>query len=40
MLQRADSYADLLEKFRWRIPARYNIGTDVCDRHAPATRSR
>jgi acetyl-CoA synthetase len=20
--------------FRWRIPERYNIGTDVCDRHA------
>ncbi len=35
MLQRADSYADLVAQFRWRIPARYNIGTDVCDRHAP-----
>ena len=35
MLQRADTYADLLDNFRWRIPARYNIGTDVCDRHAP-----
>jgi acetyl-CoA synthetase len=34
MLTRADSYADLVGGFRWRIPQRYNIGTDVCDRHA------
>jgi acetyl-CoA synthetase len=34
MLQRADTYADLIGAFRWQIPPRYNIGTDVCDRHA------
>ncbi|MBY0296746.1 MAG: acyl-CoA synthetase [Methylobacterium sp.] len=34
MLTRAQSYADLVADFRWRIPPRYNIGTDVCDRHA------
>lgn len=36
MLQRADSYDEVCRQFRWRIPARYNIGVDVCDRHADA----
>ncbi|MEH3144239.1 MAG: acyl-CoA synthetase [Methylobacterium frigidaeris] len=35
MLHPAETYADLVAGFRWRIPDRYNIGTDVCDRHAP-----
>ncbi|RVU17725.1 acyl-CoA synthetase [Methylobacterium oryzihabitans] len=35
MLHRAETYEDLVAGFRWRIPAYYNIGTDVCDRHAP-----
>ena len=38
MLERADHYDDLYRRFRWRIPARYNIGVDVCDRHADAGR--
>ena len=29
-----DSYAALVRKFSWRVPARYNIGFDVCDRWA------
>lgn len=38
MLKRADTYADLVAGFRWQIPRRYNIGTDVCDRHAAGNR--
>ena len=29
-----DDYARLRESFAWNIPARYNIGVDVCDRWA------
>lgn len=35
MLPAAKDYAELIAKFRWDIPARFNIGVDVCDRHAP-----
>lgn len=28
------SYEELYASFRWNIPARYNMATDVCDRHA------
>ena len=35
MLGQADSYDTLVANFRWRIPYHYNIGVDVCDRHAP-----
>jgi acetyl-CoA synthetase len=34
MLPRADSYSALTGEFRWRVPQRYNIGIDVCDRWA------
>ncbi len=34
MLPAAESYEELCAKFRWRIPARYNIGVDVCDKWA------
>ena len=33
MLRRASTYTELRTGFRWSIPARYNIGTDICDRH-------
>src|SRR3954452_7600279 len=33
-LPAARSYDALARDFRWRIPARYNIGVDVCDRWA------
>lgn len=36
MLERADSYDEACRRFHWRIPARYNIAVDVCDRHADA----
>ncbi len=38
MLERSDSYADLVARFRWRIPERFNIGVAVSDAwaaHAP-----
>ena len=28
------TYEQMLAEFRWRIPEFYNIGVDVCDRHA------
>ncbi|HYD31258.1 MAG TPA: AMP-binding protein, partial [Azospirillaceae bacterium] len=34
MLHPARSYEEACRNFRWRIPGRYNIGIDVCDRHA------
>jgi acetyl-CoA synthetase len=34
MLKRAESYDALYREFRWQIPARYNIGVDVCDKWA------
>jgi acetyl-CoA synthetase len=34
MLTRADSYEAVCKAFRWRIPARYNMARDLCDRHA------
>ena len=37
MLPHATRYDDLIDRFRWEIPARYNIGVDVCDRHAVGT---
>ncbi len=36
MLERADNYDEVRRRFRWRIPERYNIAVDVCDRHAAA----
>ncbi|MBF0307053.1 MAG: acyl-CoA synthetase [Alphaproteobacteria bacterium] len=35
MPTRAASFEELRGAFRWRIPARYNIGVDVCDRQPP-----
>src|SRR5512137_1333567 len=35
----ARDHADLMARFRWNVPARYNIGHDVCGRHA-VDRSR
>ncbi|WP_018718935.1 acyl-CoA synthetase [Arhodomonas aquaeolei] len=36
MLASASSYEAQCRAFRWRIPAEYNIGVDVLDRHADA----
>lgn len=35
MLTQAATYTDLYRDFRWAIPDRYNIGVDICDKHAP-----
>src|SRR5579872_61520 len=34
MLRPAGTYDELSDSFRWEIPDFYNIGVDVCDRHA------
>lgn len=34
MLSHATSYRELREGFSWRVPARYNLGVDVCDKWA------
>ncbi len=36
MLERSESYDALIRDFRWRVPARYNMGVDVCDKWAMA----
>jgi acetyl-CoA synthetase len=40
MLEPAADYDSLVSRFRWRIPERYNIGTDVCDRWAAVSPDR
>ena len=34
MLERRETYDEVYGAFRWRIPARYNIGVDACDKWA------
>src|SRR5262247_178478 len=34
VLPRVKGYDSLYRQFRWQVPARYNIGVDVCDRWA------
>jgi acetyl-CoA synthetase len=33
-MERMQTYDQLYASFRWDIPARYNIASDICDRHA------
>ena len=40
MLTEARDYETLVRAFRWRVPERYNIGVDVCDRWAAAQPGR
>jgi acetyl-CoA synthetase len=40
MLTKANSYAALVDDFRWQVPERYNIGVDVCDRWAARAPER
>lgn len=37
MLVRPENYDGLIQGFRWSVPDRFNIGTDVIDRHADGT---
>jgi len=34
MLERGGTYDEVYGRFRWRVPARFNIGVACCDRHA------
>ena len=34
MLTEASTYDELYRNFRWDVPARFNIATACCDRHA------
>lgn len=34
LIQRAPDYETIYRSFAWRLPERYNIAWDVCDRHA------
>lgn len=40
MLTRGSDYRALRDGFAWNVPERYNIGMDVCDRHADGTGRR
>jgi acetyl-CoA synthetase len=35
MLPQASSYEEVLRRFRWQVPERYNIAVDVCERQRP-----
>ena len=37
MLHQFDTYDEVYNSLEWRIPERYNMGVDVCDKHAAAT---
>jgi len=34
LLPAGASYAEVYARFRWQLPTTFNIGVDVCDRHA------
>ena len=40
MLQRAQTYSDLVSGFRWRIPERFNIGVATTDAWATKAPDR
>jgi acetyl-CoA synthetase len=40
VLPRLSNYNDIYRQFHWQVPARYNIGVDVCDRWAQAEPNR
>jgi len=40
MLPPAKSYDDLIDRFSWKIPERYNLGVDVCDKWAKSEPER
>ena len=40
MLPDANDFDSLTRQFRWKLPARYNIGVDCCDKWAAADPSR
>ena len=34
MLPKSETYDEVVARFRWDVPGRYNMANDVCDRHA------
>ena len=38
LITHAKTYEEIHRAFRWRLPERYNIAFDVCDRHAGSDR--
>ena len=40
MLPTGRTYEEVIDRFRWEIPERYNIGVDCCDRWAEAEPGR
>ncbi|MBC8338301.1 MAG: acyl-CoA synthetase [Rhodospirillales bacterium] len=40
MLTKADSYEEVYRDFQWRVPEFFNMGVEVCDRHADADPTR
>jgi len=38
LITHAATYAEVYDTFKWRLPERYNIAWDVCDRHAKTDR--
>ncbi len=40
VLPQSRNYDDVYNQFRWQVPARYNIGVDVCDRWAASEPER
>jgi len=40
VLPQEKTYSGLYEKFQWRLPERYNIGVDICDRWAKTEPGR
>jgi len=37
LLHQADTYEEVYGSLEWQVPERYNMGVDVCDKHAAAT---
>ncbi len=37
MLHKADTYEDVYRALKWQIPEFFNMGVDVCDKHAAAS---
>jgi len=37
LLIKANTYAEVYAAHQWRVPERFNMGVDVCDKHAVAT---
>jgi acetyl-CoA synthetase len=40
VLERGKTYEEVYSRFRWQVPARFNMGVACCDRHAEADGGR